>query len=347
MRSASAYGLDGQARSLCSLYHPSLNSQECHRFLIGTANPSADNKIHLIEYQDDTKSLECATVWSHNDPVMGLWCSPSLSADSLLAVSSLRKLVVFQISENVLNEPKCIATMNKNYSRVLWDLDGLQREFRAVHQNTLTTVFLSSSKLGSETVNYTSSGGFIRCAALAPYDPNLCLISCDSDGLQLVDLRSKKASSFATTKYSHGFGYTTAVDFDRLKPGQFLSAGTDGYVYIHDIRYNTSCSLAILRHMKAHEHAVQSCSFNSFRDELVLSCSSDQTLKLWDVEHNNEPKCLRRLADYGDSVVALCWSGNSPWVFAGLSFNGKLLVDTVPNEKKMSILLDEKKWCET
>ncbi|KAG5509056.1 hypothetical protein JKF63_06064 [Porcisia hertigi] len=346
MSSASAYGLDGQARSLCPLYHPSLNTQECHRFLIGTANALAENKIHAIEYQDDTKSLECATVWSHSEPVMGLWCSPSLSADSLLAVSSPHKLEIFRISENIMNEPRCVATMEKSYSRVLWDLDGLQSEFKAVRHDTLTTVVLSSSKLGSETINYSNEGKPIRCAALAPYDPTLCLISSDAHGLQLVDLRSKKASSFHATTYNHGFGYTTAIDFDRLKPGQFLSAGTDGYVYIHDIRYNSSCSHTTLRHMKAHEHAVQNCLFNSFRDELVLSCSSDETLKLWDLEQDHEPKCLRRLADYGDSVVALCWSDSSPWVFAGLSFNGKLLVDTVPNEKKMSILLDEKKWRE-
>ncbi|KAG5509205.1 hypothetical protein GH5_06285 [Leishmania sp. Ghana 2012 LV757] len=346
MSTASAYGLDGQARSLCPLYHASLTSQECHRFLVGTANSSVANKIHLIEYQEDTKSLECATVWSHDDPVMGLWCSPSLSADSLLAVSSLQKLEIYRISEDVMSDPKCIATVKKRYSCVLWDLDGLQSEFKAVHENTLTTVSLSSSKAGTETVNYTNSGGPIRCAALAPYDPTLCLVSSDADGLQLVDLRSKKASSFAATKHRHGFGYTTTIDFDRLKPGQFLSAGTDGFVYIHDIRYNTSFSLAVLQHIKAHEHSVQSCLFNSFRDELVLSCSSDATLKLWDVEPNSEPKCLCRLADYGDSVVSLCWSCSSPWVFAGLSFNGKLLVDTIPNEKKMSILLDEKKWCD-
>ncbi|KAG5482804.1 hypothetical protein LSCM1_06834 [Leishmania martiniquensis] len=346
MSTACAYGLDSQARSLCPLYHPLLSSQECHRFLIGTASSSVANKIHLIEYQDSMKSLECVTVWSHDDPVMGLWCSPSLSEDSLLAVSSLQKLEIFRISEDVMSEPKSLATIRKRYSCVLWDLDGLQSEFKVVHENTITTILLSSSKIGTEMVNYKSSGGPIRCAALAPYDPTLCLISSDVDGLQLVDLRSKKEISFESSKHRHGFGYTTAIDFDRLKPGQFLSAGTDGYVYIHDIRYNASCSLAMLQHIKAHEHSVQSCLFNTFRDELILSGSSDATLKLWDVEQINEPKCLRRLADYGDSVVSLCWSSSSPWVFAGLSFNGKLLVDTVPNEKKMSILLDEKKWCE-
>lgn len=343
MSSASAYGLDGQARSLCPLYHASVNAQECHRFLIGTASASAENKIHLIEYQEDTKSLECATIWSHNDPVLGMWCSPALSGDGLLAVASQQKLEVFRVSENVTNEPKCVATVKKNYSRVLWDLDGLQNEFKAVHENTLATVSLSASKLGAETVNYTHLGGTIRCAAMAPYDPTLCLLSCDSEGLQLVDLRSKRASPFVSTKYGHGFGYTTAVDFDRSKPGQFLSAGTDGYVHLHDIRYNATCTLSTLRSIKAHEHAVQNCLFNPFRAELILSCSSDETVKLWDVEPDREPKCLRRLADYGDSVMSLCWSSNSPWVFAGLSFNGKLLVDSVPNEKKMSILLDDKK----
>lgn len=343
MSSASAYGLDLQAKSLCPLYHSSLSSQECHRFLIGTASASTENKIHLLEYQDDTKSLECATVWSHNDPMTGLWCSPSMTSDSLLAVSGTQKLEVFRLAENLMNEPKCVVTLKKAYNRVLWDLDGLQNEFKAVQQNVLSTISLEGSKLGTETANFTAKHGNIRCAALAPYDPTLCLVSCDEDGLQLVDLRSKKSSPFANTKNCHGFGYTTAIDFDRAKPGQFMSAGTDGYVFVHDIRYNTSCSVATVREIMAHEHTIHGCLFNPFHDELVLSCSSDQTLKLWDLEHEQEAKCLRRLADYGDSVVALCWSSTSPWVFAGLSYNGKLLVDSVPNEKKMSILLDEKK----
>lgn len=343
MNSASAYGLDLQARSLCPLYHSSLSSQECHSFLIGTASASTENKIHLLEYQDDTKSLECATVWSHNDPIAGIWCSPSLTSDSLLAVSSVQKLEIYRLAESLMSEPKCVLTTKKSYNRVLWDLDGLQNDFKAVRQDVLSTISLDSSKLGSETVNFTTEAGKIRCAALAPYDPTLCLLSCDENGLQLVDLRTRKPSPFPSTTRCHGFGYTTAIDFDRAKPGQFMSAGTDGYVFVHDIRYNTTCSLATVREVKAHEHTVNGCLFNPFHDELVLSCSSDQTLKLWDIEPGSEAKCLRRLADYGDSVVALCWSSISPWVFAGLSYNGKLLVETVPNEKKMGILLDEKK----
>jgi EARP and GARP complex-interacting protein 1 len=343
MSSTSAYGLDQQARSLCPLYHSSLSSQECHRFLIGTSSASTENKIHLLEYQDDTKSLECATVWTHNEPIAGLWCSPSLTSDSLLAVAGSQRLEVFRLSENLMNEPKCVVTLKRPYYRVLWDLDGLQNEFKAVQQNTLSTICLDSSKLGHETVIFSNEGGKIRCAALAPYDPTLCLLSCDEYGLQLVDLRTKKSSVFANTRNCHGFGYTTAMDFDRAKPGQFMSAGTDGYIYVHDIRYNTSCCVATVREIKAHEHTIHGCLFNPFHDELVLSCSSDQTLKLWEMEQNSETKCHRRLADYGDSVVALCWSSTSPWVFAGLSYNGKVLVDSVPNEKKMSILLDEKK----
>ncbi|KPA73297.1 hypothetical protein ABB37_09999 [Leptomonas pyrrhocoris] len=343
MSSASAYGLDLQARSLCPLYHSSLNSQECHRFLIGTASASTENKIHLLEYQDDTKSLECATVWSHNEPISGLWCSPSLASEGLLAVSGVQKLEILRLSEDLVNEPKCVLALKKTYNRVLWDLDGLQNEFKAVQQSVISTISLDSSKLGNEVVNFTAKNGHIRCAALAPYDPTLCLLSCDKDGLQLVDFRTKKSSSFSNIKNCHGFGYTTALDFDRAKPGQFMSAGTDGYVYVHDIRYNTSCSVATIRALKAHEHTIHGCLFNPFHDELVLSCSSDETLKLWDMEQDGEAKCLRHLADYGDSVVALCWSSTSPWVFAGLSYNGKLLVDTVPNEKKMSILLDERK----
>lgn len=343
MSTAAAYGLELQARSLCPLYHSVMNVQEGHHFLVGSASPSLDNKIHLLEYQEDTKVLECSTMWSYNESITGLWCSPSTSEKSLMAVASQKKLEVMQLSEDLVSEPQKVLSLQHQRPLVLWDLDGLQNEFKVIHGSSISTVSLQSSKLGNQVVNFTADGETIRSAALAPYDPTLSVISTDKKGLQLVDFRSKRSTIFDNTQNIHGFGYVTAIDFNRSKPGQFMTAGSDGIIIIHDIRYGPSSTISSIRQMKAHEHTVQHCLFNPFHDELVLSCSSDQTVKLWDLTGQESASLISRLAEFGDSVVGLCWSSCSPWVFAGLSYNGKILVDAVPNNKKMDILLDERK----
>jgi hypothetical protein len=52
--------------------------------------------------------------------------------------------------------------------------------------------------------------------------------------------------------------------------------------------------------------------------------------------------CIATLTDFGDSVGSCCWSlaNESPWVFAAVSWNGKVLVDTVSQQIVQNILLD-------
>ena len=52
--------------------------------------------------------------------------------------------------------------------------------------------------------------------------------------------------------------------------------------------------------------------------------------------------CVVTLSDFGDSVMSCCWSqaNDSPWVFAAVSANGKMLVDAVPDEQIQRILLE-------
>jgi hypothetical protein len=40
-----------------------------------------------------------------------------------------------------------------------------------------------------------------------------------------------------------------------------------------------------------------------------------------------------------DSVSAVEWSANDAWVFASLSYNGTLFINSVPSKEKYRILL--------
>jgi hypothetical protein len=43
--------------------------------------------------------------------------------------------------------------------------------------------------------------------------------------------------------------------------------------------------------------------------------------------------------EHADSVYAVEWSAADPWVFASLSFDGRLVINRVPRDIKYKILL--------
>ncbi|RNF08343.1 WD40 repeat protein [Trypanosoma rangeli] len=347
MQAAAAYGLELQARSIAPLYHSSNGKIDSHRFLVGTSSFAGDNKIHVLEYQDETRLLECSTVWFHEEEVFGLWSSPSLTEPSLLAVSSPGTTRVFQVPETLSRELRDVTAFDVVASQVLWDLDGLQNEVRLTSQDTLRVYALGEGNAGKEVSRFCIGGGTqISCAALDAHHSSVCMVACEKLGLYLIDTRKKNPESIANTATLHGMGLTRCIDFSSCQMNLILTSGDDGCVLWHDLRMSgTTCCVERRQHLQAHNHAVPRALLNPFRDELLISCSSDHTLKLWDSSKqgdDHEPAvCLKKLADFGDSVVDACWSSGAPWVFAGVSYNGRVLVDDVPKEKKMAILLND------
>lgn len=299
--------------------------------------------MYLLEYHDETKSLECSSVWTHNEEITSLSCSPSLSERSLFATTSPNAMRILQVSDNLLSDPKEVLQLKKEVRQVLWDLEGLQTEVRVVSRNAVLTIGLEHGKAGAELSAVSVDDDQIQGAVLDPHHSSLCLLSCAKTGLRVADFRTKRTTLIENSTALHGFGGAAVLDFSPLHPNSILTGGTDGTIALHDIRMESKNTLETKQVLKAHEHSVQKALFNPFHADLLLSCSSDQSLKLWDLSKSGGPTCIRLLADFGDTVVDTCWSGNGPWVFAGVSFNGKVLIDHVPTEKKMSILLEEKK----
>uniref|UniRef100_F1LA09 Protein TSSC1 n=1 Tax=Ascaris suum TaxID=6253 RepID=F1LA09_ASCSU len=47
---------------------------------------------------------------------------------------------------------------------------------------------------------------------------------------------------------------------------------------------------------------------------------------------------LEKVEEHEDSVYACAWAGNDPWVFASLSFDGRVIVSRVKRHHKYAIL---------
>ena len=47
---------------------------------------------------------------------------------------------------------------------------------------------------------------------------------------------------------------------------------------------------------------------------------------------------LAKYAEHEDSVYAVTWSAADAWVFASLSYDGRLVINHVPSQEKLAIL---------
>eukprot|EP01113_Clastostelium_recurvatum_P021711 TRINITY_DN2575_c0_g2_i3.p2 TRINITY_DN2575_c0_g2~~TRINITY_DN2575_c0_g2_i3.p2 ORF type:complete len:132 (-),score=34.06 TRINITY_DN2575_c0_g2_i3:14-409(-) len=104
----------------------------------------------------------------------------------------------------------------------------------------------------------------------------------------------------------------------------------------------------------AHHHWVWTVKHNKLHDQLVITSSSDNNVKLWNVPsissalnskdtHADEERhtlnkriaedmLLKTYEEHADSVYAVVWGASSRWVFASLSYDGCLVINEVPKE---------------
>ncbi|OUC45276.1 hypothetical protein D917_01975, partial [Trichinella nativa] len=103
---------------------------------------------------------------------------------------------------------------------------------------------------------------------------------------------------------------------------------------------------------------VCSVRFNPVHDQLFLSSSTDSKVVLWcaasfssesvDLSFNNDMEDsnisnipdgpLREYDDHEESVYCCEWSACDPWVFASLSYDGRIVIKRVPRDLKYTIL---------
>ncbi|ANQ11193.1 Uncharacterized protein PCOAH_00054820 [Plasmodium coatneyi] len=137
----------------------------------------------------------------------------------------------------------------------------------------------------------------------------------------------------------------SSVDFNPNIPNVIVTSSNDGYVKFWDLRFLSDAFLTV----NIHSHWVTSIRFNNFHDELLLSTSSDNTVKLHRIDYpaNNlnlkkketNYRLIKTYSDHEESVYEGRWSKTDAWVFASLSYDGKCVVNSVPTEEKYKILL--------
>ncbi|XP_076318948.1 EARP-interacting protein homolog [Tachypleus tridentatus] len=151
------------------------------------------------------------------------------------------------------------------------------------------------------------------------------------------------------------------LDFNPNRQYFLVTCGDDCHTKFWDIR-SPGAPVLVQSH---HSHWVWSVRFNHFHDQLVLSSSSDSRVVLSRVvsissepfghlveeeeslnghednikERNLEDGIIATYEEHEDSVYAAEWSSVDPWLFASLSYDGRLVLNKVPRAEKYRILL--------
>ncbi|EDW70516.1 EARP-interacting protein homolog [Drosophila virilis] len=155
---------------------------------------------------------------------------------------------------------------------------------------------------------------------------------------------------------AHG-QFVRDLDCNPNKQCHLVTGGDDGCLKVWDCRMVK----APVFERSDHSHWVWSVRFNTFHDQLILSSSSDckvlltcagsvsseapgtesgEAIAAGSQERHKvlSDGLLQTFDQHEDSVYCAEWSNVDPWIFASLSYDGRVIISKVPKQYKYQII---------
>uniref|UniRef100_A0A7S4PHM5 EIPR1-like beta-propeller domain-containing protein n=1 Tax=Guillardia theta TaxID=55529 RepID=A0A7S4PHM5_GUITH len=335
-----------------------------------TGAPSHD--VQLLEYNDDTAEVQCLRIYAHPGEVWSLSPCPrdkSLFASLHTSTKSSHALEasVFKMSDI---EEEVVTTLTSPLEKFA-SLDDRPSSVTALQWGGTESLLLtcagmelaswaaldsglqvqSRAKINRNDLGVTSTGK-VSTLSWDPFHSAGVACAC---GQSIVGLDLRSGKTTFSIKYAHDLNVRD-IDYSPSRQHFLASAGDDGSIRSHDLRRaNTKAgSLCI---PSAHAHSIMTLRHCPASDRLIASGGSDGFTRLWDtskafveegamqdffassdrsglIQERGEQQGSRL-----DSIYSLAWAAKDKWTYAAVSFDGRLFMQTVPQEIKYSILL--------
>ncbi|XP_065072147.1 EARP and GARP complex-interacting protein 1-like [Rhopilema esculentum] len=244
---------------------------------------------------------------------------------------------------------------HKNIKNVLWNPSGDSNAVLTVTDQFIDVWAVdegSAQLIDTMGLDGKSQPKFLN-ARFNPHHAGKQVAAAVENTIRGWDLRSSRQAYVIENAHSQT---VRDIDFNPNKQYCLVSCSDDCKTKFWDVR-NIEAPLMV---RNDHSHWVWSVRYNHFHDELLLSSSSDSRVVLLsipslssepyghlDEEDENEersrvPESDRIIAtfeEHEDSVYIVEWSTADPWIFASLSYDGRIVINRVPRSEKYKILL--------
>uniref|UniRef100_A0A1I8H6G9 WD_REPEATS_REGION domain-containing protein n=2 Tax=Macrostomum lignano TaxID=282301 RepID=A0A1I8H6G9_9PLAT len=277
----------------------------------------------------------------------------ALTSSSLSSVESLQSIGSIELEQQ--GEPRCLAFHPERAEAVLVSDGGLYQ--LGLGSGAVRLLAHLPAKDGRSQLRYWH-------AAWNPHhSAQQVIAACDSGGLRGFDVRCPPSDGPVVVIDNAHNGQARCVDYNPNKQYYLASSGDDGAIRFWDTRQPSNP----VKMLRLHKHWACCVQFNPYHDQLVLSggtdakvyltnnrsISSEPVLSLDDDLDDDDDDDDRRqqqpeldedrtvsvVEEHEDSVYAAVWCATDPWLFASLSYDGRLVISHVPKSEKYRILL--------
>lgn len=337
----SAYGVKYQARCIAAL----TADLEHTRFLVGTLSLKEENEVHLIQYSTNSGDLTCEGLYPHQHEIWDLACCPfdPLVFSTVYASGGEYGATLWRISEHTKSSSQLqkLASLDGHAKKIKctlwWQGGGKHNELLSIDEETLYLWDLDPSGKAVQ-VNGKMSAGMLHqmtSGAWDPHDVNSALTACDSC-VHCWDLRSLKQ----TQAIEHA--NVRDIDYNPTRENIFMTAGDESRIRIWDKRMLGT----FVSDLPGHSHWTLRVCYNPKCEEILISSGTDSLVNLWMIENaqkddtrsqspENSPRAqvdplVRSYNGHEDSVYGIAWSSREPWIFGSVSYDGRVLVESVP-----------------
>ncbi|XP_019168486.1 PREDICTED: WD repeat-containing protein DWA2-like [Ipomoea nil] len=334
------YGLKYQARCIADVKADTDHTS----FLAGTLSLKEENEVHLIRLSADGTELICEGLFSHPSEIWHLASCPfdQRIFSTVFSSGEMYGAAIWQVPElyGQLNSPQLerIASLDAHGSKIrctLWWPTGRHDKLVTIDEQNLILWGFDTSKKTAQ-VQAKESAGMLHSlsgGAWDPHDYNAIALTCDSS-VQFWDLRNMKKTS--SIEHAH----IRNVDYDVKKKYMLVTAEDESGINIWDLRM---VKFPVLQ-LPGHDHWTWTVKCNPEYEGLILSAGTDSAVNLWltsppsaadlmsesfESNTSRDGHLLNSYSDYEDSVYGLAWSYREPWMFASLSYDGRVVVESI------------------
>ncbi|GMP44513.1 hypothetical protein CsSME_00013419 [Camellia sinensis var. sinensis] len=335
------YGLKYQARCIADVKADTDHTS----FIAGTLSLKEENEVHLIRLSSGGTELVCEGLFLHPNEIWDLSSCPfdQRIFSTVFSSGESYGAAIWQIPElyGQLNSPQLerIGSLDAHNSKIkctLWWPSGRHDKLISIDEQNLYLWSLDSSKKTVQVQSQESAGmlHYLSGGAWDPHDVNSVASTCESS-IQFWDLRTMKKTN--SIEHAH----VRNVDYDTKKKFILVTAEDESGIHIWDLRM---LKVPILE-LPGHAHWTWAVRCNPEYDGLVLSAGTDSAVNLWmasppssddlsseslmDSHTRSVDPLLISYSDYEDSVYGLAWSSREPWIFASLSYDGRVVVESI------------------